>query len=169
MAIKTVLLPLSKIKLNPNNPRVIRDSKFKKLVKSIQEFPEMLELRPIVVNKEMIILGGNMRFKACKEAKLKKVPVIIADKLTADQEKEFLIKDNVSGGEWDYEMLNKDWDKTKVVEWGVDLPKFETVNFQAKPKDESLWFLNIECDSEEQCSELFERLKAEGLTVKIVQ
>lgn len=84
------------IKLNPNNPRIIKDDKFKKLVESVKSFPEMLDIRPIVVNKDMIILGGNMRYKACKEAGLKEIPVIVAD-FTEEQEREFLIKDNVSG------------------------------------------------------------------------
>jgi site-specific DNA-methyltransferase (adenine-specific) len=116
---------ISDIKLNPNNPRLIKDDKFAKLVKSIKEFPEMLNIRPIVVNKDMIILGGNMRFKACKEAGLKEIPVIIADNLTEEQEREFLIKDNTSGGEWDFEMLANEWDAEQLEEWGLDIPDFE--------------------------------------------
>ena len=112
---------ISEIKLNPNNPRLIKDDKFEKLVKSIQEFPEMLEIRPIVVNADMVILGGNMRFKACKEAGLKEIPVIVADKLTEDQQREFLIKDNVSGGEWDWDLLANEWDSEQLTEWGIDL------------------------------------------------
>lgn len=114
-------LKINEIKLNPNNPRLIKDDKFKKLVKSIQEFPEMLDIRPIVVNKDMVILGGNMRFKACKEAGLKEIPVIIADNLTEEQEKEFLIKDNVSGGEWDWEILANEWNSDELEEWGLDV------------------------------------------------
>lgn len=117
---------INEIKLNPNNPRLIKDDKFEKLVKSIKEFPEMLELRPIVVNSDMIILGGNMRYKACKEAGLKEIPVIIADNLTEDQQREFLIKDNTSGGEWDFEMLANEWDVEQLEEWGLDVPSFET-------------------------------------------
>ena len=115
---------ISDIKLNPNNPRLIKDDKFAKLVKSIKEFPEMLNIRPIVVNKDMIILGGNMRFKACKEAGLKEIPVIIADNLTEEQEREFLIKDNTSGGEWDFEMLANEWDVEDLTDWGLDVPNF---------------------------------------------
>jgi DNA modification methylase len=117
---------LSEVKLNPNNPRLIKDDKFKKLVQSIKDFPEMLDIRPIVVNSDMVILGGNMRFKACKEAGLKEVPVIIADSLTEEQQREFLIKDNTSGGEWDFEMLANEWDVEQLEEWGVDIPTFET-------------------------------------------
>lgn len=117
---------LSQIKLNPNNPRLIKDDKFEKLVKSIKDFPEMLDIRPIVVNADMVILGGNMRFKACKEAGLKEVPVIVADNLTEEQQREFLIKDNTSGGEWDFEMLANEWDVEQLEEWGLDVPVFES-------------------------------------------
>jgi ParB-like chromosome segregation protein Spo0J len=102
MEIKTV--KLSEVKSNPNNPRIIKDDKFSKLVKSIQEFPKMLEIRPIVVNSDMIVLGGNMRLKACKEAGLKEVPVIFAHDLTEEEQKQFIIKDNVGFGEWDYDL-----------------------------------------------------------------
>lgn len=118
-------IKISEVKLNPNNPRLIKDDKFKKLVKSIQDFPEMLDIRPIVVNSDMIILGGNMRFKACKEAGLKEIPVIIADNLTEEQQREFLIKDNTSGGEWDFEMLANEWDVEQLEEWGLDIPIFD--------------------------------------------
>lgn len=113
---------LSDIKLNPNNPRLIKDDKFKKLVQSIIDFPEMLKIRPIVVNEDMIILGGNMRFKACKEAGLKEVPIIKASGLSAEKQREFLIKDNVSGGEWDWDMLADEWDYKDLQEWGLDIP-----------------------------------------------
>ena len=118
-------IKISEIKLNPNNPRLIKDDKFKKLVKSIQDFPEMLDIRPIVVNSDMIILGGNMRFKACKEAGLKEIPVIIADNLTEEQQREFLIKDNTSGGEWDFEMLANEWDVEQLEDWGLDVGGFD--------------------------------------------
>jgi DNA modification methylase len=120
---KRITLKVSEVKTNPNNPRVIKDEKFKSLVKSIQDFPEMAEIRPIVVNADMIILGGNMRFKAMKEAGWKEVPVIIADHLTPEQEREFIIKDNTSGGDWDWEMLAMEWDADKLEEWGLDLPE----------------------------------------------
>ena len=118
-------LPISKIKANPNNPRIIKDDKFKKLVKSIQEFPQMLEIRPIVVNEEMIVLGGNMRLKACQEAGLKEVHIIKASELTEEQQKEFIIKDNVGFGEWDWNELANVWDNEKLNEWGLDVPVFE--------------------------------------------
>lgn len=118
------LVKLSEVKLNPNNPRLIKDDKFLKLVQSIKDFPEMLDIRPIVVNKDMVILGGNMRFKACKEAGLKEVPIIVTD-LTEDQQREFLIKDNTSGGEWDFEMLANEWDVEQLEEWGLDVGGFD--------------------------------------------
>ena len=121
------------IKLNPNNPRIIKDDKFKKLVESVKNFPEMLDIRPIVVNKDMIILWGNMRYKACKEAWLKEIPVIVAD-FTEEQEREFLIKDNVSGWEWDWDILANEWDKEELEEWGLDV-QFETVEPEAEEDD----------------------------------
>jgi len=116
---------ISEIKLNPNNPRLIKDDKFKKLCESIKQFPQMLEIRPIVVNSDMIVLGGNMRLKACKEVGLKEVPIIRAENLTEEQQREFLIKDNVSGGEWDWGVLSNEWDSEQLEEWGLDVPNFD--------------------------------------------
>jgi DNA modification methylase len=113
---------ISEVKTNPKNPRLIKDDKFKKLVKSIQEFPQMLELRPIVVDENNIVLGGNMRLKACKEAGLKEVFIVKADGLTELQKDEFIVKDNVGFGEWDWDMLANEWDTEKLDEWGLDLP-----------------------------------------------
>jgi len=121
---QSILTRISDIKLNPNNPRLIKDDKFKKLVQSIKDFPEMLNIRPIVVNKDMIILGGNMRYRACKEAGIKEIPVIVTD-LSEDKQREFLIKDNTSGGEWDWDMLANEWDTDELEAWGLDLPSFD--------------------------------------------
>jgi ParB-like chromosome segregation protein Spo0J len=118
------LINISEVKVNPNNPRLIKDDKFRKLVNSIKEFPEMLNIRPIVVNKDMIILGGNMRYKACKEAGLKEIPIIITD-LTEEQQREFLIKDNTSGGEWDWDILANEWDTTELEDWGLNIPNYD--------------------------------------------
>jgi len=122
---KTEIVKISDIKTNPNNPRLIKDEKFLKLVKSIKDFPEMLKIRPIVVNEHMIVLGGNMRLKACKEAGLKEVPIIKASDLTEKQQREFIIKDNVGFGEWDWEMIANEWDIEQVTEWGLDIPGFD--------------------------------------------
>ena len=112
---------ISQVKENPDNPRYIKDHKFEKLVKSIKEFPEMLDLRPIVVNDEMVVLGGNMRLKACKEAGIKEVPIVKASNLTPDQQKEFIIKDNVGFGEWDWDLLANEWDTKQLTDWGMDI------------------------------------------------
>ena len=114
---------IKQVRPNPDNPRFIKGNKFEKLVKSIKEFPEMLDLRPIVVNQDMIVLGGNMRLKACEEAGLKEVPIIFADNLTPEQEKEFIIKDNSSFGEWDWDLLANEWSTDQLIDWGMDLPK----------------------------------------------
>ena len=127
---------ISTVKANPNNPRVIKDDKFRKLVQSIKDFPEMLEIRPIVVNQDMIVLGGNMRLKACKEAGLKEVPIIHADNLTEEQQREFIIKDNVSGGEWDWELLANEWDTDLLDEWGLDLPEIDDIIDNAEDGEE---------------------------------
>jgi DNA modification methylase len=119
---KTERVKISNVKTNPNNPRLIKDDKFKKLVRSIKEFPEMLQIRPIVVDKDNIVLGGNMRLRACKEAGLKEVYIVKADQLTEKQQREFIIKDNVGFGEWDWDDLANEWDVDKLEDWGLDLP-----------------------------------------------
>lgn len=126
----TQQIDIKKLKLNPNNPRVIKDYKFKKLVKSIQEFPQMLEIRPIIVNEDMVIIGGNMRYRAAIELGYKKVPVSKVVGLTEEQQKEFTIKDNLSYGEWDYDILANEWDAEKLDDWGADMPeiKIEDIN-----------------------------------------
>lgn len=118
---KTEKVAIGKVKPNKDNPRIIKDEKFKKLVKSIQDFPEMLEIRPIVVNKDMIVLGGNMRLRACQEAGLKEVHIIKAENLTEEQQKEFIIKDNVGFGEWNWDIIANEWDNEQLNEWGVEV------------------------------------------------
>jgi DNA modification methylase len=120
MSIKIV--DIKTVKPNPSNPRHIKDHKFTQLVKSIRHFPEMLQLRPIVVDADNIVLGGNMRLKACIEAGLKEVPIIVASELTDEQQKEFIIKDNVGFGEWDWEQLANEWEIEQLSDWGLDLP-----------------------------------------------
>lgn len=120
---KPIKINIDKIKNNPENPRVIKDYKFNKLVKSIKDFPEMMQLRPIVVDENNIILGGNMRYKAAVQAGLKNVYVIQADDLSEKQKKEFVIKDNSSFGEWDWDVLANEWELNELKEWGLDLPR----------------------------------------------
>ena len=115
------LINIQEVKPNENNPRFIKDYKFKKLVKSIKEFPEMLKLRPIVVNSDMVVLGGNMRLKACKEAGLKEVWVLKADDLTEKQQREFIVKDNVGFGEWDWDVLGNEWNTQQLEDWGLEV------------------------------------------------
>ena len=115
---------INSIKTNPKNPRLIKDDKFKKLVNSIKEFPQMLELRPIVVDENNIILGGNMRHKACIEAGLKEVFIVQAKDLTEQQKDEFIVKDNVGFGEWDWDILANEWDTDKLENWGLSLPVY---------------------------------------------
>jgi hypothetical protein len=121
---------IEKIKPNPKNPRVIKDEKFKQLVKSIAEFPQMLEKRPLVcftdTDGKYVVLGGNMRLKAAKENGMKELPILLADDWTEEQKNEFLIKDNVGFGEWEWSTLQSDWDIEKLSEWGLDIPFFDT-------------------------------------------
>jgi len=114
-------IKISEVKGNPSNPRIIKNDKFLKLVKSIQEFPEMLKLRPIVVDEDMVVLGGNMRLKASKAAGLKEVWIEVAEGLTEEQKKEFVVKDNVGFGEWEWDMLANEWDSVELAEWGLDV------------------------------------------------
>jgi DNA modification methylase len=143
---KIVKVKISEIKLNESNPRFIKDDKFKKLVKSIKDLPQMLDIRPIVVNKDMMVLGGNMRLKACVEAGLIEVPIIIADNLTKEQEKEFLIKDNVSGGEWDWDMIANEWNEVELIEWGLDIPLDFQTELEAEEDDFDVPADGIETD-----------------------
>lgn len=162
------LIKISEIKLNPNNPRVIRDDKFKKLVQSIKDFPKMLEIRPIVVNDDMIVLGGNMRLKACKEAGLKEVPVIKAADLTEDEQRQFIIKDNVGFGEWDWDVLANEWNSEELEEWGLDLPDFGTDEIlDEEQKDlsssiESLFRIEVICKDEEHQEKVYNKLIEQG-------
>ena len=113
-------MKITEIKLNPNNPRVIKDDKFEKLKKSIQDFPQMLELRPLVLDENNIVLGGNMRLRALQDLGIDDVPIIYAKDLTGDQKKEFTIKDNLSYGEWDWDTLANEWDMELLDKWGFN-------------------------------------------------
>jgi len=117
------LLKLYKIKGNPNNPRIVKNDKFKKLVQSINDFPEMLEKRPIIVDENFMILGGNMRLKACQELGIKDVWVDIAKGWSDKQKEEFIIKDNNHSGEWDWDILANSWSTLQLQDWGMDVWK----------------------------------------------
>jgi hypothetical protein len=129
---------INEVKTNPKNPRLIKDDKFKKLVKSINDFPQMLELRPIVVDENNIVLGGNMRLKACKEAGLKEVYIVKAENLTELQKDEFIVKDNVGFGEWDWDMLANEWESELLGEWGLDVWQENTDNLSNNESYEGL-------------------------------
>lgn len=115
------LVPINSIRNNPINPRLVNKAKFEKLKKSIQDFPQMLELRPIVINEHGIILGGNMRYKALVELGYTEVPVIVANHITKEQENEFIIKDNLGFGDWDWDILANEWDSVELEDWGLDV------------------------------------------------
>jgi DNA modification methylase len=129
------VVKIKDIKSNPNNPRVIKDDKFHKLCESIKTFPKMLELRPIVVNDDMVVLGGNMRLKALKHLGLTEAPVIKASELTEEQQRQFIIKDNAGFGEWDWDMLANEWNVEELEQWGIDVPAFAETELEAEEDD----------------------------------
>lgn len=153
---------INEIKPNPNNPRIIKDIKFKQLVKSIQDFPQMLELRPIVIDENNMVLGGNMRLKACIEAGLKDVPVKQAKDLTEEQKKEFIVKDNVGYGEWDWDDLANNWDAQELTDWGLDIPNFDIIDekelIDLSDKLKSEFKIEIICKSEEEQETTYNKL-----------
>jgi len=164
------LVKITQVRPNENNPRFIKDYKFKKLVTSIKEFPEMLKLRPIVVNSDMVVLGGNMRLKACKEAGLKEVWILKAEELTEEQQREFIVKDNVGFGEWDWDVLANEWDTNALEEWGMDLPKFPEENLPKDLSDEidSSYRLEIEFENEEEQEKLYNELIEKGYICRLL-
>ena len=162
---------ITEIKPNPKNPRVIKDEKFAKLVQSLKDFPEMLEKRPLIcftdTDGKMVVLGGNMRLKAAKEVGLKKLPVMLADDWNEEQKQQFLIKDNVGFGEWNWEELQQDWDVQQLGEWGLDVPQWAN-NSEDIEDIENIESFNesvnftIKCESIEQLEELQTKLNVSG-------
>jgi site-specific DNA-methyltransferase (adenine-specific) len=140
------VVKIKDIKSNPNNPRVIKDDKFHKLCESIKAFPKMLELRPIVVNDDMVVLGGNMRLNALKHLGLTEAPVIKASELTEDQQRQFIIKDNAGFGEWDWDMLANEWNVEELEQWGLDVPAFAVNELEAEEDDFEILEDGIETD-----------------------
>jgi DNA modification methylase len=153
------LVKISEVKPNPKNPRIIKDGKFQKLVKSIQEFPDMLNKRPLIVFTDVdgkyIVLGGNMRLKALKELKHETVPIIVADEWTEEQKNEFLIKDNVGFGEWDWDSLANEWDAEKLDDWGLDLPVDLSVQEELEAQEDNYEIPN-EINTDIVIGDLFE-------------
>jgi hypothetical protein len=157
------LVPIGQLKANPSNPRIMRDERFAKLKKSITEFPDMLNKRPIVAvtdkDGKLMVLGGNMRLRACQDLKMKTVPVVLADDWTEEQRRRFIIADNVGFGEHDWDMLANEWDAVELADWGLDLPeggeedvdvplKFEDASLQVRPAMEYVLIM-AEPNSEE--------------------
>jgi ParB-like chromosome segregation protein Spo0J len=173
-------MKLSEIKPNPNNPRLIKDDKFTKLVKSIQDFPEMMDKRPIVcvtdVDGKIFPLGGNMRFKALKEIGYKEIPdtwIQMADEWTEEQRKEFVIKDNVGFGEWDWDSLQEGWDVEQLEEWGLDVPDFEVNEIESETKDLSnqlkeTFEVIISCKDEKNQEQIYNKLIGEGYECRVL-
>ena len=155
------VVKITQIKPNPKNPRTIRDEKFEKLKKSIQDFPDMLSKRPLIcftdTDSKLVVLGGNMRLKAAQDLGLKQLPIILADGWTEEQKAEFLIKDNVGFGEWDWEQLANEWDADQLEEWGLDVPQvFEEAEGDIVELDQitTTFNINIKCDSPEIMEEM---------------
>tara|TARA_R100000655_G_scaffold8153_1_gene21494 strand:+ start:28 stop:546 length:519 start_codon:yes stop_codon:yes gene_type:complete len=164
---------ISKIKGNPNNPRIIKNDKFKKLVKSIQEFPEMLEKRPIVVDENMMVLGGNMRLKASKDAGLKEVWIDIAEGWTKEQKDEFVVKDNVNFGDWEWDMLANEWDSVQLAEWGLDVweNQDDEQNNDVNDISDNIseeYRVEIELNSEREQEQVFNELTKKGYKCRIL-
>jgi ParB-like chromosome segregation protein Spo0J len=155
---------------NKENPRFISDNKFEKLVQSIKDFPEMLEKRPLVVDENMVVLGGNMRLKALQKAGLKKITIDIAEGWSEEQKKEFIIKDNVGFGEWDWDVLANVWDIESLREWGLDVPKFDTDidDNDLSDKLKHSYKIEIECSDELEQEEFYNKLTQEGYICKIL-
>jgi hypothetical protein len=165
---------INKVKGNPSNPRIIKNDKFKKLVKSIKEFPEMLKLRPIVVDEDMMVLGGNMRLKASKEAGLSEVWIDIAEGLTEEQKKEFIVKDNVGFGEWEWDILANEWDSVQLAEWGLDIWENQDdkqTNGDLNDISDNIteeYRVEIELTSEREQEEVFNELTNKGYKCRIL-
>lgn len=167
---------LSNISTNPNNPRIIKDGKFKKLVQSIKEFPEMMALRPLIVDENGFILGGNMRREALVELGYTEIQedwIKTAIGLTEEQKKEFIVKDNLGYGEWDWEALANSWDNVLLDNWGLDIPNWKQVDEgdEDEPSEKDLqlqWFVNVRCNNEDECQKLYNNLTEQGYEVKII-
>jgi len=166
---------ITEVKPNPKNPRIIKDDKFRKLVKSIQEFPDMLNKRPLIVftdtDGKYVVLGGNMRLKACKEIGLKEIPIILADEWTEEQKAEFLIKDNVGFGEWDWDSLANEWDAEKLDDWGLDLPiviDTETDLHDLSDTIGNLFRIEISCIDEEHQENTYNKLIEQGYECRLL-
>ena len=167
---------ITDIKPNPKNPRVIKDEKFAKLVQSLKDFPEMLEKRPLIcftdTDGKLVVLGGNMRLKAAKEIGLKKLPVMLADDWTEEQKSQFLIKDNVGFGEWNWEELQADWDVEQLQGWGLDVPGFEVADEKEQTdlsdNIKSEFRIEVICKDETDQEKIYNKLIEEGYECQLL-
>jgi ParB-like chromosome segregation protein Spo0J len=161
---------ITNIKPNPRNPRVIKDERFDKLCTSLREFPEMLEKRPLVcftdTDGKFVVLGGNMRLKAAKEIGLKELPIVLADDWTAEQKDQFLIKDNIGFGEWNFDELKADWDVEQLEAWGLE-HDWEVGDIVELPQITTTYNVNIKCDDPIQVEQLKERLGISSNSIHI--
>ena len=166
MSVQTV--KLSDVKSNPNNPRLIKNDKFEKLVQSLKDFPEMAKVRPIVVNQDFVVLGGNMRLKAMKEAGWKEVPIEVVD-WSEQQQKEFIIKDNVGFGEWEWDILANEWEADDLEKWGLDVPVFEESEQEdLSDKITDTYRIEIVCESEEMQQQAYNDLIEQGYECRLL-
>ena len=158
-------VPIDWVSINKDNPRFIRDEKFTKLVKSLREFPDMAKLRPLIVNAEMVVLGGNMRLRAMQMLNWETLAVIVPENLTPEQQQEFIIKDNLSYGEHNWEMLANQWDAELLTDWGLDIPHFDGELPEDSPEDSESNALLVE-GTPEQLEDLLTELNTRGFKVK---
>jgi ParB-like chromosome segregation protein Spo0J len=165
-------LNIAAIKPNEENPRFITDSKFKKLVKSIKDFPEMLEARPLVIDEDNVVLGGNMRLKALKAAGVFEIPVKRVEGWTAEQKKEFIIKDNLGYGEWDWELVANIWEVEEIAEWGLDIPQFGVEDlgntFEAEVSKNITFKIEVTCDNQRKQEKLYNELIEKGFECRMI-
>jgi ParB-like chromosome segregation protein Spo0J len=162
-------LNIAAIKPNEENPRFITDAKFKKLVKSIKDFPEMLEARPLVIDEDNIVLGGNMRLKALKAAGVFEIPVKRVVGWTAEQKKEFIIKDNIGYGEWDWDLVANGWEAEQLEDWGLDVTNFggnDEDLLGENISENEIFKIQVALETEEKQNQLYQELLAKGYDCK---
>ena len=171
------MIKLSSLKANPSNPRIIKDDKFKKLVASLEQFPEMMEKRPMVcvtdVDGKIYPLGGNMRLRAIQQLGMKEIPkswVAMADDWTEEKRKEFIVRDNVGFGEWNWDDLANEWDAELLEDWGLDLPMFgeDTELNDLSEKIKETFRIEISCHDEEHQEKMYNKLIAEGYECRLL-
>ena len=174
MNIEIKKVKLSEIKLNPDNPRQISEKDMDRLVKSLQEFPEMMELREIVCDEDTVVLGGNMRTLALRKAGVKEAVAKIVTGLTPEQKREFVVKDNAAFGAWDFDILADAWDDLPLADFGVDLPEDWLGGGEAGAPDpggsayQEQYGVIVICKSAEEQEQVYNKLYGDGYECKVV-